>query len=836
MGTLIQDLRFALRTLAKSPAFALIALVAIALGIGANTAIFSLVNAVLLRPIPVDSPGRLMWVFNGTERAAGGVSSYPDFVDYKTQNTTFSDMLAYGGIALTLTSAGETEVVNGTIVTGNYFDVLGVKPAAGRGFLPEEDRTPLTHPVVILQHGFWTQRFGANPEILGRTLTLNGRSFTVVGVAPPGFTGLEVINDIQVFVPMMMQELVRPPRGNFTGGDATLLDKRGQRWLTMSGRLKPGVTPEQAQAEVSGIAQQLEADYPQTNRGLLATVRPASQGRPEVRRTLVPAASLLMAVVGAVLLIACANVANLMLVRISVRRREIAIRLSIGASRARLVRQLLTESMLISFAGGAAGLAISVWLIRLLLSLGTVRTLLPVRLDVTPDSRVLAFTFALAAVTGVFFGIVPALRSFRSDVLADLKQEPSAVKHGRRFNSSYWLRPVGLAFAPLMRSSLVVGQMAISLVLLIGAGLFLRSFLAAQSVDLGVDTAKLITMPMNINLLAYNRQQSTEFYRQAIERVEALPGVESASMARVLMLSGSNRTYVYFPEGTEPGPNTRGTPIAANVVGLKFFKTLGTPIVRGRDFTEQDREGAPAVVIVNEAMARREWPGQDPTGKQLRFGLNRPPAEVIGVVRDAKYLSVQEAPRPYIYLPLLQNFETGMTLHVRTASNPDAMIGSIRAAVQSIDRNLPLSDVRTMEQNVATSLMPARLGVFLIGVFAALALLLAAIGAYGVMSYSVAQRTREIGIRMALGARRGDVMRLVIGQGMVLSGAGVAIGIAGSIGLTRFVRSMLFGVSPTDPVTFGVVALILIGVAAIASYIPARRAAGVDPMIAVRQE
>jgi predicted permease len=821
MGSLFQDLRFALKTLAKSPAFALIALVAIALGIGANTAIFSLVNAILLRPIPVESPGRLMWVFNGTDRTAGGVSSYPDFVDYKTHNTAFSDMLAYGGIALTLASAGETEIVAGAIVTGNYFDMLGVKPAIGRGFLPDEDRTPMTHPVVILQHSFWTQRFGANPEIIGRTITLNGRSFTVVGVAPPGFTGLEAIYDIQLFVPMMMQELVRPPRGNFAGGDARLLDKRGQRWLTMIGRLKPGVTPEQAQADVSGIAKQLEADYMQTNAGLLATVGSASQGRPEVRRTLIPLASLLMAVVGAVLLIACANVANLMLVRVSVRRREIAIRLSIGASRVRLVRQLLTESILISVAGGAAGLTISVWLIRLALSLGPVRTLLPVRLDVTPDWRVLAFTLALSAVTGVFFGLVPALRSFRFDVVADLKQESPAAKHGRRFN---------------FRNGLVVGQLAISLVLLIGAGLFLRSFMAAQSVDLGVDTAKLITMPMNINLLGYNRQQSTEFYRQAIERVEALPGVESASMARVLMLSGNNRTYVYFPEGMQPGPNARGIPISANVVGLKFFKTLGTPIVHGRDFNEQDRENAPAVVIVNEAMARKEWPGQDATGKQLRFGLNRPPAEVIGVVRDAKYLNVQEESRPYIYLPLLQNFETGMTLHVRTASNPEAMIGSIRAAVQSLDRNLPLADVRTMEQNVSTSLLPARLGVFLIAVFAGLALLLAAIGAYGVMSYTVAQRTREIGIRMALGARRRDVMRLVIGQGMVLSVAGAVIGIAGSMALTRFVQSMLFAVSPTDPLTFGIVTMILIGVAGIASYIPARRAAGVDPMAAVRQE
>jgi predicted permease len=387
-----------------------------------------------------------------------------------------------------------------------------------------------------------------------------------------------------------------------------------------------------------------------------------------------------------------------------------------------------------------------------------------------------------------------------------------------------------------LRSALVVGQIAVSLVLLIGAGLFLRSLWSAQQADLGMDSDRVVTVPMNINLLGYSRQQSSEFYRQALERVEALPGVEAASLARVLVLSGSNRTYSYFPEGTAAGPNERGVSISGNVIGLKFFKTLGVPIIRGRDFAELDREGAPAVVIINEAMARKEWPGQDAVGKTLRLFRDRPPVEVIGLVRDSKYLSVQEEPRPYIYLPLLQNFETGMTLHARVASNPGAMIGSIRSAVESIDKNLPVSDVRTMEQNVTIALTPARLAVFLIGAFGGLALLLAAIGSYGVMSYAVTQRTREVGIRIALGASRRDVMWLVVGQGMILAGLGVAIGIAASLGLTRLVRSMLFGVSPTDPLTFAAVAIILTAVAAIASYVPARRAAKVDPRIAILQE
>jgi len=561
---MFQDLRFAFRTLLKNPGFSLIAIGAIGLGIGANSAIFSIVNAALLRPLPVKAPDELMFVFNGRQQGQVGTSSYPDFAEFRSRNTVFSDLMAFGPTSLRLTSGDQTEIIPSAIVSGNYFDMLGVPPALGRSFRQDEDQTALTHPVAILHHGFWTRRFGADPSVVGQTLMLNGRAFTIVGIAPPGFTSIDLRNDFQIYVPLMMQEVVRPPSGGFAGGDANLLDKRGLRWLTMVGRLKPGTTRDAAQANLATLAAQLAETYPQSNSGVLAMLQPAGKGRPDIRQQLVPVASMLMAVVAAVLLIACANVANLMLARFSARRREIAVRLSMGASRIRLLRQLLTEGILMSLAGGALGLLIAAWLMRVLVSGPVLQSLLPVRIDVSPDLRVLGFTFLLSIATGIVFGVAPALRSLKFDVVGDLKNETAAIRHGRLFG---------------LRNLVVVGQMAISIVLLIGAGLFLRSFWAAQSVDLGVDTEKLITMPMNVNLLRYSRPQSTAFYRDAIERVEALPGVESASMARVLMLSGGGRTMAYYPDGTEPGPNTQGVPVSANVVGLNFFKTVGIPLV-----------------------------------------------------------------------------------------------------------------------------------------------------------------------------------------------------------------------------------------------------------------
>jgi predicted permease len=824
METMLQDLRYGFRMLIKNPGFAAIAILSLALGIGANTAIFGFVNAILLRPLPVTAPDELIFVFSGRNDNPYSVSSYPDYVDYRDGNEVLSGLAAYSGVSVSMTTGDQAEAVSGEIVTGNYFDVLGVKLAQGRAFLPDEDQTPGTHAVAIVSYGLWQRRFGGDPDLLGKELTLNGRSFTVVGIAPAGFNGAGVGQNVDIYMPMMMQALVRPPRGGYSGElDADLLTKRGPRWLVMVGRLKPGVNQEQAQVAMRTIASQLEQAYQSTNRGVNVTLFPVSKGDPDTRSQKISIALLLMAVVGLVLLIACFNVANLLLSRASSRRKEISIRLALGASRFRLVRQLLTESLLLSLMGGAFGLLFALWITDLLQAITPLVRIIPLNVDMRLDSRVLIFSLSLSLATGLIFGLAPALQASKPDLVPALKNETAASGSGsRRFN---------------LRNMLVVGQVAISLVLLISAGLFLRSLRNAEAIDPGFDPDTVLNVPLNINLLKYTKAQGRDFYQQVTEKVESLPSVKSATLARVVPLSGGSRETSIYIEGQEPPPQDRPNTVNANVVGLRYLETMGIPLLRGRDFTAQDREGAPGVVVITETFARRFWHGEDPLGKRISLrAQNGPFLEVIGVAKDGKYITLGEEPRSMMYLPLLQNHETGMTMHVRTEGDPMSIAAGVRSAVASLEKNLPTYDLKTMNEQLSSSLFPARMGATLLAAFGLLALLLAAVGIYGVMGYSVARRTREIGIRMALGAQRGDVLRLVLKEGMAMVGIGVTLGLLGSFFATRVLVNFLYGTSVTDPVTFVAISLLLSGVALAASFIPARRATKVDPLVALRYE
>jgi predicted permease len=835
METLWQDVRYGFRVLRASPGFAAVAVLSLALGIGANTSIFSVVNAALLRPLPVNEPDRLVFVFNGTQTSPYSVSSYPDYVDYRDKNEVFSDVLTYSSITASGRTDDQTDLISGSIVSGNFFDALGVRAALGRTFLPEEDTTPNTHPVAVISHGLWERRFGSDPKVIGQQLTLNGHAFTIVGVTSAGFNGPEVLETNDIYVPAMMQALVRPPRGGFSGDmNPDMLSRRGPRWLRIIGRLKPGVSIDQAQAAMSTLAAQLQQAYPDTNRNTIATLFPVSKVDPQAYTQLISVAALLLAVVAIVLLIACANVANLLLARASGRRKEIAVRLALGASRSRLVRQLLTESVLLSLAGGLGGLLLALWTIDVLKTATPPDGIFSFTLDYRLDGRVLAFTFLLSLATGVIFGLAPALQASRPDLVPALKDEASAAAQGRRrFN---------------LRNLLVVAQVALSLVLLIGAGLFLRSLNNAQAIDPGFNADRVLNAQLNINLLRYTKLQGQEFYRQVIERVEALPGVESASMARVVPMSGSGRTSSLIIEGQDqpdnvsrsegsgpdnPNPNT----VSTNVVGLKYFETMGISLLRGRDFTEQDKEGAPLTVVVNEAFARRYFDGEEALGRRLSFrGAQGPWSEIVGVARDSKYRTLGEAQRPFVYSPLAQNHETGMALHVRTIGDPSSVAGAVRREVQTLDQNLPVTNLQPMRDVLGSSLFAARMGAVLLAIFGLLALLLAGVGLYGVMSYTVSRRTREIGIRMALGAQTGNVLRLVLKEGMALVGGGVAAGLIVAAAVTRLLASFLYGVSPLDATTFVAIPVVLALVALLASYLPARRAAKVDPMIALRYE
>jgi predicted permease len=672
--------------------------------------------------------------------------------------------------------------------------------------------------------------------VVGRQLLLNGNIFTVIGVLPAGFDGLQRSAVRDLYVPLMMQATMRPPRAGYSGEmNPDLLQVRGNRWLFSVGRLKPGVSAEQAQASLALIAKQLEVAYPETNRNRGVSVSAFTEGdNPTSSQQLSSVAYLLMGVVGIVLLIACANVANLLLARSSARTKEIAVRLAIGATRWRIVRQLLTEGIVLATLGGGAGLLLAWWATRSFSAATPPPGSLPITPQFSIDPRVLLFTLGISLLSGIVFGLAPALRASRPALIPALKDDTAAFfERSRMFT---------------LRNLLVVTQVALSVVLLIAAGLFLRSLQRAQTIDPGFDAEKIVTLPLNINLLRYTRTQGREFYRQVVERVEAIPGVESASLARIAAVSGGSSVRSLLIEGRTGSDNQfrsdgAGAPpadaesVSSNVIGPRYFQTMGIGLLQGRDFDSQDTEDHPKVVIVNEAFVRRHLPAGDALGKRLSFnGPKGPWWEIVGVVHTSKYFSLGEAPTPVAYIPLQQNHETGMNLHVRSRVEPASIAAAIRNEAQALEKNLPLGNPELMTERVANSLYAARMGAILLAVFGGLALLLASIGLYGVMSFAVARRTRELGIRVALGAQASDVFRLVLTQGMTLVIAGLVVGLAAALMVTRLLASFLYGVSTTDALTFTAIPVLLTFIALLACYIPARRATKVEPLVALRYE
>jgi predicted permease len=831
LGDLWQDLRYAGRTLRRAPAFTAAAVATLALGIGANSAIFTLVDATLLARLPVRDADRLVHV----QYERGNVFSYPEYVDLRDHDRVFDGLAAWGGLTATLGYEGETDLVSGVIVTGNYFDVLGVRPGQGRLLGPADDVKPGAHPVAVIGHALWKSRFAGRADVVGHDIRLNGTPFTVVGVAPEGFGGSQLGVERQLYVPMMMQAVMRPPRAGYSGEmDPDLLRVRTNRWLTGLGRLQPGVTEEQARAAATSV---LAATAPAQPSGApprpVVTV-PVNIGDPGLRGRMRSAATLLLAAVGAVLLLACANVANLLLSRATARRREVSIRLALGASRWRLIRQLLTESVVLAGAGGAAGLVLAASILQALRAAPPPPGAIPLVVAPSINASVLAFTALLSLLAGLAFGLAPALAASRQNLVPALKDESFVPdERSRRFN---------------LKNALVVAQVGLSLVLLATAGLFLRSLRQAQAIHPGFDVGRLLSAQLPVNLLRYTRVQGREFYRQVIERVKALPGVEAATLARVPLVSNTARvTSLHLPGREGPADRFRsegGTAqegrdsVNANVVGPAFFRTLGVPLLVGRDFDERDAEGAPPVVIVNAAFARVHYAGRGQpqvVGERVSIsGPEGPWREIVGVVGDSKFRALTEDDAPILYAPLAQNHETGMVLYVRTSGDPAALAGAVRREVRSLEPNLALPDLRTLEQTLASSLYAPRMGAALLAAFAVLALLLAAVGVYGVTSFGVAQRTREIGVRMALGARAPDVVRLVLGDGMRLVAIGLALGLALALGAGRSVETLLYGVRGRDALTFCVVSVVLAVVALAACLVPARRATKMDPLTALR--
>jgi predicted permease len=818
MANLLQDLRFAFRLLVRNPAVTIVAVLSLALGVGANTTVFTLVNAILLQPMPVKDIPRLVTIATSETRNGAPVqlngTSRPNFEDLRDQNTVFSGVSLQGFTPLALSGQGEPEQLFAQIVTGNYFDVLGAPVAAGRTFLPIEDQQFGAHPVVVLSHSFWQRRFGASRELVGQSLKLNGHDFTVVGVAGEGFRGTTPVGGPDLWVPFAMYQQV------LTGLGADGYKSRRGLIYQAFGRLKDGVSIEQARANADTIGKALADSFPTDNRGRTFTVRPMSEGvvPPAFQQQLVLSGTIGMVVVGLVLLIACGNVANLLMARATARRQEIAVRVSIGANRGRLVRQLLTESALLAVAGGVGGIIVAYWA-RALLWAFRPPFMQPGFIDLSFDGRVLLFSAVISLLTGLLFGLAPAFQSSRPDLVTELKERTTQSGGAHWYNA---------------RHLLVIGQVALSLVALVSAGLFVRSLANAQRINLGFDGEPLIVMGMNAGTQGFDEARGRDLYRRAQERLAGVPGVKAATLANAVPMfaGGFSRTTFRDDQDVKDPRNGRLTQVGE--VDDRYFETMGIPIVRGRAFTANDRQGSTPVMIINEAAARQFYPNEDALGRRLSMFNWGPPREIVGIARTIKVNSVGEADTPYMYVPLEQAYSTQITVVVRAAGDPDAVLGTVRKELQQVEPGMPLLNVNTYRNVINLSLWPARMGASLLAVFGFLALILAAIGLYGVMAYSVSQRTREIGIRMALGAAQENVRNMVVRQGFLLALTGVVIGLAIAFGLARLVTNLLFGITGADPLTFAAVALLLLAVAALATYLPAWKASRVDPVDALR--
>jgi putative ABC transport system permease protein len=801
MKTLWQDARYGLRMLLKKPGFTLTAVITLALGIGATSTIFSFVNGILLRPLPYQDSGRLVSL-DETAPKRGITSmgvSFPNFLDWREQNRVFTGVAAYGGADYTLTGSGEPEQLSGADISYNTFEVLGVAPILGRTFTAEEDR-PGNNLVVILGHNLWARRFGAKPDIIGQKITLLNRPHTVIGVMPPDFKFPEVAD---LWVPLALD---------------TSMWTRNDHGLSAIARLKPGVTVEQAQSDMTAIARRIEEANPVTNEGLGVGVIPLREGLVSDYHK---ALFILLGVVGLVLLIACANVANLLLARASARVKEVAIRTALGAGRWRVFRQLVTESLVLGVMGGALGLMLAIWGLDLLLA--AIPIDFPFWMKFNLDGRVLGFTAGVTLLTGLIFGAAPALQASKVDLNETLKDGGRGAAGGGRHR---------------MLRSLVVAEVALSLILLIGAGLMMRSFMRLQQTNPGLNPDNLLTLRMDLPSAKYNTPEKRQrFYKELFERISALPGVEAAGGVSNLPLGGATWGRSLTVEGFPVLPVGQAPIINHCVITPNYFRAMGIPLLMGRDFTDADARDSMKVTIIDERLAREYWPNESPLGKHVRFGPpegNEPLHTIVGVVGAVKHESLRLTRRNTVYLPHAQIVIDDMALAVR-AANPENLTPAVRGQVNAIDPDLPIIGVRTMAEIVSRSVWQPRLYTILFGVFAAVALALASIGIYGVMAYSVSERTREIGVRVALGAQRSDVLKLVVAQGMKLTLIGACVGLGAALALTRLMQTLLFEVSATDPLTFVALAAFLSVVALVACYLPARRAANVDPMIALRQ-
>ncbi len=866
MTNLIRDLRYAFRGLARSPLFTSVALVSIALGIGANTAIFTLVDQVLLRRLPVKNPEQLV-LFNGARNhygsnSGGNMLSFPMYEDFRDDfvdrgpapalprvslavinsappASIFSGLFARRPVAMNVGVNGQTERVPGELVSGTYFQVLGVGAAVGRVITPDDDRERGGSPVAVLSYNYWRTRFGADPRIVGQTITISNHTLTIIGVSQAGFDGVDIGYVPSVRVPVLMKAEMTPNWDD--------VDNRRSRWVNVFGRLKPGVTIEQAKATLQpyfhGILEQelLQPFFSKTStytreqflKGQVDLL-PAAQGRSPIRQQLSQPLWLLLGIVGGVLLIACANVASLLIARATSRQKEIAVRLALGASRGRIVGQLLVESVTLAGLGGLLGLVIASWTTRFLLGfLPTSDT--PHVISGSIDYRILVFNFGLSLVTGLVFGLVPALRSTKPNLAPTLKDQVGAV--------------VGASGGVRLRKGLVVAQVAVSVLLLIGAGLFIRSLRNLRLLDLGLKTDSLIAFNVSPTLSGYTPVRTKQFNKQLLDRVSALPGVTAMAFAQIGLLEGNEWDSSMSVEGYEAKPGENMNPYC-NAVSPGYFKTMGIPLLAGRDFDDRDvryEVGDPKAVlppfkvaIVNESYAKHYFGDRDPLGRHIGFGVNpgtKTPIEIIGIVKDAKYTGVRDdIPRQVFFAFMEDDFAGGAVMYMRTTSQPDAAFGSIREAARQLDANIPIYNPRTLDHQIDRSLLNDRLIATLSTSFGVLATLLAVIGLYGVMAYTVARRTREIGVRMALGAVQGDVVWLVMREVMTLVGTGIVLGLIAAWGLSRVVSSQLFGVAATDPLTIAGAAGALAAVALVAGYVPARRATRVNPVLALRYE
>ena len=835
IDTFLNDIRYGAKMLLKNKGVTIVAVISLAVGIGANSAIFSIVNSILLRPRPVVQPEQLVEIYVGEGEQPYHSTSYPSYLELRDRNEVLSGLAAYGVVQFKLGGADGVEEIWGEAVSGNYFDILGITPQQGRMFLGEEDLVPGKHPVAVMGHSLWQRRFNSDPEMVGKTVTINGHALTVVGIAPPQYTGMVRGLGIDIWVPTMTMALI-DPRGE------DVVNHRGNRWITLVGRLKPETTLEQARARFDLLARDMQAAHPEewirkheSGRVLASAITVLSESETRIHPGAQSAAyaviALMFVIVNLVLLIACINLAGMLLARAVTRRKEIAVRLALGASRFRIIRQLLTESVLLSLLAGAAGILLALWLLDLVVAfLPALPEGIRVAIDLRLDWRVVVYTVTFSTITGIFFGLAPALQSSKADVSGVLKDDSSLL--------------TGFYRKSRARMSLVVVQVAFSLLLLIGAGLVLRSLEKVRPTRLGFSSDNFIVAPVELEEAKHDRVKSQELFRQLSERVAALPGVQSTSLTDMVPggLLGRTRRSIQIEGGS-----TEKLHLDAMIVGPRYFTNMNVPIVRGRDFDERDRDGAPCVTVINETFAKRYFSDSESALGRKLIRYEGPKhqkvlCEVVGVIRDNDWQSLEREVHPFYAMAINQSDHRRMTLMVRTGGDPRGLMQPVRNIIRELDPNIPVADVQTLGEYFNIGLYPFRMLAVVMGGCGVMALLLATLGIYGVVSYSVAQRTRELGIRMALGALQKDILQMVIKQGMVLVTLGLALGLLLSIVLTRVLTSLLLeleivtGVSATDSLTFVSVTVLLAVVALFACYIPARRATKVDPIEALRYE